>query len=38
MSKYVTGKKKDEVDYRNVGMLVTTRQNSEMEDQDRNKC
>jgi len=39
MSKFVTGKKKkDEADYRNVGMLVTTRRNAEMQDQDRNKC
>jgi hypothetical protein len=38
MSKFVTGKKKDEVDYRNVGILVTTRRNAEMQDQDRSKC
>jgi len=31
-------KKKYEVDYRNVGIFVTTRRNAEMQDQDRNKC
>ena len=38
MSKYVTGKKKDGADYRNVGMLVTARRNGKMQDQYRNKC
>ena len=43
VSKYAAGKKKkkkkkDEVDDRNVGMLVTTGRNAEMQNQDRNKC
>jgi hypothetical protein len=38
MSKYVTGKKRMNLIIVNVGMLVTTRRNAEMQDQDRNKC